>query len=1098
MKPIAWGGGIDRPGGIVPGTLFRAGRTISFRADPNLDANAVKQANAPAILSSYRDLFGTFKESRFPYRLIRSAHTGLPTHLNAFLHKPFDLVQPELALELAQNLLQRPETRQVLFGRPPDSPDVPGRVDLRASGTRLLGTGEGKYAAHVRFQQYLGELPVLGGEVVVHLTSGTRRASVTSSYFPLKSGLEGLQLPPDEKEAASRALKTARTELAARLAPADCIDLCWEVLAPSIKGSGPPAWADEHTRWLRLLGRGLLQQKLVPDTGSMEELVTDVVTHQNWDRLRALATQSRLGPPHLAIVPYAGENIFVFPFQGRFYLAYRIEYVPRMGTPWRVFVNAVDGKMLGEPEALALFSNYYPTSESVPGHPNYRAGEARTANASDLSNLANSLRDFVRLFDVNCNKIDLTSADDESTNVAYHADLFREHMAKLADVNNPSIFNSFTKTVSGQGLVISPSLEIDLGFIRPTLAMGFLFFDRSPTSAAGPGTAESIDPCAACDDPDDLAVANQRMRCYRRLLEFQSDPGNRGIPTDDGTLTVFTPSLDPEVIYHEMAHWVTWMLNPSLFDQSSENVPFWRALSEGSADYFARSFAARSEPAGSNPENRWASAAFRNSGTERALSRADSVAGEDFLAIPDLYPEEEIQGAGAYHVGMIWARALWQIRQFFGEPPAGAPNRSTCGVDDVDRWALHAIEHLVGWTANFDDAAEGLLNEMEREELATDAEIKQVKTIFASRGIYADRGIQALASTTGFDAGGQPVSLVVAGSDAGLGQLNQTAISTGRLNLDSHFQGGAVVALAFGTPPGAGNAALYAATKNGAWCQNNFPNGNWAQVGAGSWPAAEIPVSMAFYRGLLFVGTAHKIYFCDTANPDWLPWDPPSAAPFAGLAFNLCTGELPGSDGNRYAVCLVADLQNPDLGMGGRLTVLSAADGRLLSGRNDPRNPWVRLPPVATLRGPGPILSGRPTAVALAAGPDGRTNLYVGTLGRGVWRQEGVIYDVGFSLASRQLREMPFPVGHPGAPATPTVYCLALDQADQRTLYAGTSVGIFVHDLQNPASGWTRPVNNPPTAIVRHVLPAAGAPILGTFDHDLQYYDGRNWQSYPL
>jgi hypothetical protein len=588
------------------------------------------------------------------------------------------------------------------------------------------------------------------------------------------------------------------------------------------------------------------------------------------------------------------------------------------------------------------------------------------------------------------------------------------------------------------------------------------------------------------------------------LLQFQTDLDGAGLSIPDGR-KVFTPSLDPEVIYHEVAHACMWILNPSPFEQNNVNVPFWRALTEGYADYFARSFAARRETAAvanANPTQRWAAAAFRAFGDERALARGmnNPHDGQDRLGIANLYPEDQVEAAGTYRVGMIWARALWDIRQFFAVPRnqnAQAPcarSFSARGIADVDRWALHAYMHMAGFVCNFEAAAEAFISEAQRTGQATACEIEHIKSIFLARGIFAERGMQALAAQG---------NVIAVGADAGVRRFVSNPPSWANPALQD------VVALA-ANQTAANAVTLYAATETGVFKHDNFPNGQWSNLG--QWIVGETPICMLFEQNLLFVGTAHGLYSCDPANPQWRAWNPPPGArvPFLGVTFNMTCGELRDAAGLSYRACFVADLSAPlpRPGNGVKLNIMtqnpplgSAAGTQGALRPLQDLNGWVNLEVIPnvtrTENGETRVMSGRPTAVALGVIPSNvpgaspSTNLYVGTLGRGVWRLQGILHERNSGLVNQTLTAMPNNI-----PEGIAVLCLVCDTLGGRNrLLAGTNVGVFEHPIALPNSGWTRLAGLPANAMVRQIAVTAGQPLCVTFNQGLLFHNGVNWQS---
>lgn len=198
------------------------------------------------------------------------------------------------------------------------------------------------------------------------------------------------------------------------------------------------------------------------------------------------------------------------------------------------------------------------------------------------------------------------------------------------------------------------------------------------------------------------------------------------------------PARDPELIVHELCHAFFYLLNRQLWQEPQANTPFVRALHEGYAIYMARSlFADLGDGQGELP---WASAVYRpNEWPDRWLLRRDSCKlGADLLHKPNNFPQLKVNPADIdfqvdYDVGMIWARALWDVRQLLGG-------------EATDYLAVQAYPYLHGAIVNLQSAAEALIE--------ADARANQqfnvaaaVEPIWGIRGLISEMGVFCFAQS---------------------------------------------------------------------------------------------------------------------------------------------------------------------------------------------------------------------------------------------------------------------------------------------------------------------------------------------------------------
>lgn len=213
----------------------------------------------------------------------------------------------------------------------------------------------------------------------------------------------------------------------------------------------------------------------------------------------------------------------------------------------------------------------------------------------------------------------------------------------------------------------------------------------------------------------------------------------KGATDDIGILAdgkpIFHPSWDPELIVHELAHAFFWLLNDDPWQNPQTIAPFSRALHEGYAVYLARSFAAGDKP--QQDDVPWASGVYRpeNWQTRWLLRRDSRIVGADLLRRPNNYParsfrpgQQEIDWED-YDIGMIWARALWDLRQLLGP-------------GQTDYLAVQAYPYLHGAIVNLQTAAEALIEADARKDRLNVA--AAVEPIWSTRGLTSDVGVFAI------------------------------------------------------------------------------------------------------------------------------------------------------------------------------------------------------------------------------------------------------------------------------------------------------------------------------------------------------------------
>jgi hypothetical protein len=1012
---------------------------IRYFDDPNHDGEAV--ARSHLALSEYRaSLRSEMETEGYPFR-VRSAHqTGLPAQMSGLLDRAVvdevggEFRDPADAAYVAGQWLNDPRVSPILSGL---DRDVALNRPLWSEPEVLLmpSSGSDYTNAHVAFHQMHGEIPVHGGRLVVHLTDGSRRVAASSSYMPLIEDLTGLDLPQNFEAEKPGAIELARQALLDMLPPPDGLPLYWEALDPWLDGAkGPDQWTDEQTHLVELLALSLAYLHDIDQEGA-DYLVGLARGGELAPLLGLLGKRHPADPedrPKLSVVPYRGSELFIFPFGGSYYLATQIEYLPpRPRTPYRVFIDVQGWNVLGEPDPLASFHPPIEIFESSDQALNLSSTPLMGAlgdRQTPLDALAAGLDQFATI----SHPLQTHGSDQEVVNVAYHA---------------LRIFNHFKGLLGGDASRI-------IGYKYPDPAEGPNTQNRGihlrvkrpgPTYQVKVFLEDSTNPKEICLQTDTLQAGS--------FVGLATDypPGN--------PRKVYAPSLDPEVIYHEMTHALLWMIQRAPFALHGNSVPFWRALWEGYADYFGRSLGARRDTsANTTGENRWAASAYRDYGSDKAMAPKGPFQDDrDRLAFPNLYsaPDSDPNSHAVYRMGEIWARALWDVRTELND------------ADAADRLVLNAYMHLHGWVANFEGAAEAIILELSRSGAALEA-IGRIKGKFAARRIFAESGTQALVE--GKEKNVPNSSLILVGSDAGVAQFTGTPGTQWQ-----HIKDLDVVALTANgltanlnpVPPNA-RETVYAATEldidnlvagSGIYRNASPPNaGGWQKL-AQSLPDGSLPLCLAEDRGMLFVGTPSGVWQLDAGNPGagWVHWTPGALNTFGDLVLHLVPAVVREKNTLVERHLLLAATYD----RGGRLTVLPTPPNRT-------PGPWMRM--VTDL--PQPSGSARMTCVALVG-----DTVYIGTLAHGIWRRRQVQYSPGLGLVGGAWVNMPHHPAMTGKAITCLAYAPATDQ-----LLAGTNDGVFRHN--RAANGSWRPAG-PPGTMVRQILAAGGALYLATYNSGL-------------
>ena len=984
-----------------------------------LDDNqlSVYQRSRRALIA-YQAEYEELKDFPYPLRVKRACHVNLPAFLNGYLTDE-DLGQiAESPTEVAAKWLFQDLRGVALFGAEADFMQealIPSPVVRQ---TPKFGN-EKAALLHVRYQQQHPKWPVFGGSVVVHLATEDPRVSVTSSYFPLPSDLDFLDEVIDE----AQAIGLAQQALAAYLDGPQAIGFYWYTLRFWLRDDDPDRdlpWGAIETRIAHKQLEALA--RFSRDNGGIfpeiEEIVgADQLPETQADLLALLKPAQaqwiniRPGQWQAQVALYASFELFILPFAGGYYLARQIEFLSPTGDQaWRVFVDTQQPQVLGRPESLiAQAHTHYPTTNDVLNNSPTDTDSAQLP-APFLTNLAADIAPFmqltyhpdhpgaggnaVNLATLTENDIDITNitgstpadlnkrVNGEAINIARHARAVYDHFAGM--VSDVADLQSY---IDDDGNAISPGLEVAVGMAGPDLAMGF----------------------------DNASLVNPK------LITFQTDNGS-GL--NSYGRKVFGPSLDREVVYHELIHAFMWLLNRNPFDQKNDNVPFGRALVEGYANYFARSLANLDDPINLFPPatGHWARAAYKDSPDQWAndwsLSRPDQIPGADLLPAPNLYPSIEITGLAVYYAGMVWARALWDIRQALKS-------------ELTDRLALDAFHYVHGWVTNFEIAAEGLIDEARKSAFVDEETITSIITKFAKRGILAEQGIQALARVE------IPSPRLYVGTDQGL----KFSLDGGETwsNTWEDLSGGAgssgVVALAVENA----GPIVYAATEDAVYRRDLATPGNtWIELGAGSWPVGKTPLCLFIVDDTPYVGTGHGVY---QLNGAWQQWGHHTETDLEGLALYLAG--MQSQTGNNV------------------LNLYAAMIAGVMLRARDPADPD---PSDLPWENPGQITNTLVTTVVA----QGNT-VYAGTLNQGIYSQTE-------TLAGNFTPWGP-PLVPPESIGNSAVLCLAVDGA---FLWVGTTSGFYKIAKNSGALVPVDLTDFPAGATVTAILPVGNFPLIGT------------------
>jgi hypothetical protein len=482
--------------------------------------------------------------------------------------------------------------------------------------------------------------------------------------------------------------------------------------------------------------------------------------------------------------------------------------------------------------------------------------------------------------------------------------------------------------------------------------------------------------------------------------------------------------------------------------------------------YFAHSLLEREDPA----QEVWARAAYRDGDWGKRWSLAipagdppdlqdRKLGGLAALAVPNFYPEQQTTGLPVYDVGMVWARALWDIREMLKKTQE-AGKITTDGRDVADRLALESYLYVHGWNSSFEMAAEGLIDAAQKllpEYGANEQHKMKIKGLisdrFAARGILAERGVQAIAQVAGL-----ATEQWVIGTDFGLrftSDLTQPWQTWTELRFSNEALPGVVGVTRDGN-------TVYIATESGVYSWDSQTGG---QVTALTNPSAALPppdkaeqeemlseglLSVEVIGGDLYVGTQRSVW--RRRGNVWQNLGT-FGVPILGI-----TGITPPASGsNPVPICLIRTPNRLQWRVAQPTAVQPPPSWRVLSitGDDEKTLPWI-------------------TAIQVV----GNNTLYVATSQQGVRPIQNLQYVLAGSESLRSVLAAAIPTNQLDKRR---ILCLAAASATQ--MFAGTTDGLFEC---NPASntGWL-PVPGSPPGVITVLTRVATTLVAGTTSHGL-------------
>lgn len=1000
----------------------------------------------PDVMKRYQEILPDYAEEyqaqfpdegRYPFRVAPLPETGLPRYVTGFLADAVeDVTDPAAVRQRADEWLEK-NAALVATDRTRALGDGLRYVDQVRFGSAVAGGARGleptiarePTIAQARYQQYANNLPIYGGAMSLTLTRASQHLSITNSFFPIpdekKASLQPLT-GEAKKTSQQRAVAEAKRLLAAdgEFTGPDAVALLLHLLAPA---AATNRWNEPEDL---LAAKFFAELEHAKDEGVVNpERIGELARyaeHAPWERLRVIwEIRRELGIPEwkdaaqVKVAPYRGSDLIILPHNRDYHLAWRLHITPPGSySTWQVFVDAHSGVVLGEAESLAAHLRHVASSRSL------EAGEPDVDNPNLTADvLENQIAAFFQLQPHQLSVIPLRQ-------------ILNAHPNRARETINIAVhgLRCFDYFVNRCG--------VDRERLRP---------DTSPET---PNSADLLT-LVVGHGGDHLAI---RFNPELATVVFQSDPGGGII---DGSRRIHQPSLDPEVVYHELVHACMWRLSPDSFELPQQRVPFAKALLEGYAIYFARSIAENhAEIAAANlpddDSHLWARAAYRKTdvidtmdvgwGQDWSLFRQQiSCAGEDFLPWPNLYPSKSVTDLDVYRIGMIWARALWEIRRILG-------------VDITDRTALVTFPALVGWAISFETAADNFVDSLRRDTASVnDAQIAAVIDVFNRRNISAGRSVRAVAETVAANGAvtcyaGGPGFLRRARDDGSwqtvpLPEFTETA------------QG--ITALAANGPH------LYAATEDKVW---HFDGAIWTEIAG--WPADQLPLSMHHTGRSLWIGSSSNLQeFTPGAQPHSGTWNVHEVAQ-GGEPSVLSVGEFSVTENgveHPGISVLTLDVEEALARFAGEQELRWRS-----LGDRDADNAYIGWPLCVTGVGDA---------------------IYLGTLNTGLWKKT-------MRFRDDRLRDPGHwqPAATDGFPSCAAVLSLT---SHDGVLYAGTGAGLFMMN-DSAASVW-QPVSVPIAGapaeqpMVRSLSVTNNHLLVGTVHHGVWMRSGNGiWSNHPI
>ena len=877
---------------------------------------------------------------KFAWRAAFSPATGLPAYVRGRLKMaPTDLgdapgrartwlTDPQLTKVLL-GLALKPGSNELVesdaafsqhFPKPPET--ITWEPQVIADAAKAINSLTLNPRYHVRYQQWHGDWPVFGGAIVVHMSKDDSRISCTNAYLPVPPQTP-ITVDPGRLIGEKAAIAQAQRALQHYVSPPAKVSKDTAAMVEMMP-SGPAAPASAAA-------------DLKPGETMAPQPVATIGASQ-FVRIGNRVAFLPAVPPlqwRGEVRRYADSACVLLPFARSYRLAYEVRLTnPELPETWSVWVEAITGEVLDRPANLSCFAPYYGTSQEVlNGAPSGNAAQPETLCADFMPtikvfNPAGGERDPV------WNSAATNGLDFEAINVAVHASEMCDHLVSLG--------------------VKREKFQQAQRRLRANINAGLTNFD--------PGIGSASD----------------------ATINFQHDVTGNGLPGMESagdTKQVHNPAFDPEVIYHEAAHGLLWMLNPDPFEHWVEVAPFARALVEGYANYFARSLGARIAGDTGATKTHWAKSAYQpgewNDAWAFALDSWDQE--QEALAGPNLYPRVAQQSLEVYDIGMIWARLLWDLRELVGWELA-------------DRAALNAYFHAQGWVAGFEPVAEGLLELLDLvkevravQDVATADDALQ--PLLAYRRIVAQRGIQAMAAVN---------NMILVGADAGLVRSNDGGTTWQAAELTDIMKDGKVqpltdvIAIAPHRDAGGNVIAWYAATEGGMF-RWEAADPRWRTVPG--WQVAGRPLAM----------TCEGTTLCVTSTAGVQKGALPPGASLTDLS------PLPGG-GLPLNVAISPTIPEPTLYIAGVSALLI----------RPPSGNWTWHPPAD----PETDLV---TCVAVTG-----NSVFVGTATQGVCEsdQVGHFSDVPQRQGRRGLKKA-------------AVLSLVVNSNNPLTLFAGTTMGVY-------------------------------------------------------